>query len=93
MNETFASTDTNVVGRRFVAAIIDAIIVGVIFFVMTLIFGDSETSDSSFSFNLSGFPFIVTLVLTWAYYAVLEGKNNGQTVGKVVMGALEPSRS
>lgn len=90
-----SSLETNVIDRRIVAALIDVIVVIVIFFIMTIAFGGTDAGNTSggdgdntvgFNFSLSGVPFIVTLVLTWAYYAVLEAKNNGQTLGKRVMG-------
>lgn len=90
MNETsspaapIAAAD-NILGIRIVAGIIDVIVLAVLGGVMSALFGESEADGSSFSFNLSGLPFVIYVVLVFAYYFLME-KATGQTIGKKVMG-------
>jgi uncharacterized RDD family membrane protein YckC len=80
----------DVTGIRIVAGIIDAILLGVLFVIMSALFGDSDASSdddgNGFSVSLSGLPFIIFLVLSFGYYFVLEAYNQGQTLGKKLMG-------
>ena len=75
----------NILGVRIVAGIIDFITLAILGGVMSAIFGESEADGSSFAFNLSGVPFIVYIVLCFAYFFVFENAT-GQTLGKKVMG-------
>jgi uncharacterized RDD family membrane protein YckC len=88
MNETptpaAPAVAENILGIRIVAGIIDVVILAVLGGVMSALFGESEADGSSFSFNLSGVPFLVYLVLCFAYYFVMENAT-GQTVGKKAM--------
>jgi uncharacterized RDD family membrane protein YckC len=59
--------------QRLGAAIIDAILVGVVGIIIELILGRS-------------FGALVAFVLGVAYYGWLEGSNSGQTVGKRALG-------
>lgn len=74
---------------RVGAAIIDALPNTVLFALFTALFGESSTEDSSFTFQLSGLPFVIYLVLAigWFVYNVvhLQG-TTGQTVGKKMLG-------
>src|SRR4051812_21432553 len=76
-------------GARFGALILDSIPTAVVFTVLTVAFGDNETSSSGFSFNLSGLPFLVYLVfaLGWFVYNWLVRQGStGQTWGKKIVG-------
>lgn len=88
MNESIPSQPVvavqDVTGARVGAAIIDMIIGGILFVVMSMIFGESESDDGSFSINLSGLPFIIYALLVLGYYFILEWKT-GQTVGKMLL--------
>jgi uncharacterized RDD family membrane protein YckC len=79
---------TDVTGKRIVAAIIDIVLLALLFIVMGLLFGDTQSSSgddgSSVEINLSGGPFIAYVVLSFAYYFVLE-LITGQTIGKKIM--------
>jgi uncharacterized RDD family membrane protein YckC len=76
---------TDVTGKRIAAAIIDIVLLAVLFIVMGLLFGDTESdSDNGVSINLSGGPFLAYVALSFAYYFVLE-LMTGQTIGKKVM--------
>jgi uncharacterized RDD family membrane protein YckC len=79
---------TDVTGKRIVAAIIDMVLLGVLFVVMAALFGDAGSSSgddgSSFEVNLSGGPFLLYVALSFAYYFLLE-LTSGQTLGKKLM--------
>ncbi len=72
------------VGIRFVALLIDSIILGIIGWIIGILFGVYTTG---FSMNpqgaLSGWG-IVTFIIYIAYYTYLEG-TRGQTIGKMAM--------
>jgi uncharacterized RDD family membrane protein YckC len=57
---------------------------------MAALFGDSDANNgndgSGFSVSLSGLPFIVFIIISFGYYFVLEAYNQGQTLGKKLMG-------
>ena len=75
-------------GKRVVAAIIDIVILAVVFFLMSAVFGDAEsdTSDgASFSANLDGLPALVYFLLVIGYYIAAEFYL-GATPGKKAMG-------
>ena len=59
--------------RRFVAALLDAIIVGVVGGILGAILGGSNAADG------------ITVLLGIAYYTYLEG-SSGQTLGKKALG-------
>lgn len=86
-SETAPAPD--VTGKRIAAAIIDLIILAVVFLVMAALFGESEAGTeedgASFSANLSGGAAIVYFLIVLGYYLVLEALT-GQTLGKKVMG-------
>lgn len=83
--------------ERFAAAIIDGIILGVIGYIVRLIFGSSETyvvnqTGEGFSttevlrasyFSSAG---IITFVIQWLYYAIQESSAAQATLGKKVLG-------
>lgn len=74
---------------RVGAVIIDALPTAIVFGVLTALFGDNETTSNSFSFQLSGLPFLVYVLfaLAWMVYnvGILQGRT-GQSVGKKVLG-------
>lgn len=66
---------------RLVAFIIDGIIIGVIQFLLSFIFGDlmdTETNPTSSS--------VINLILTIIYFGWYQSYNNGQTLGKKITG-------
>jgi uncharacterized RDD family membrane protein YckC len=94
MNEDTSAASTqaviaeDVTGKRIVAAIIDIVILAVVFVVFAMLFGDSqaETEDTaSVSLNLSGGPALIYFLVVLAYYFVLEAAT-GKTLGKMIMG-------
>ncbi|MGE3073625.1 MAG: RDD family protein [Dehalococcoidia bacterium] len=87
MTETPAAKES-VIGPRVGAAIIDIIIVAVLFFLMSALFGDSSSDTSngaSFSANLSGLPFVFFSIIVYAYYTATEFYL-GATLGKKIVG-------
>jgi uncharacterized RDD family membrane protein YckC len=87
MNEEQGSSPApreNVTGIRIVAAIIDIILLAVVFGVMAALFGDSSSDNNSFSVNLSGGAAVIYFLIVVGYYLGLETMG-GQTLGKKVM--------
>src|SRR5918997_6766371 len=81
------STEANVdvTGRRVLATIVDVILLGILFAVMSVLFGESSTQGTSVSFSTGTFPTLGFFVLAMAYYILMEGYL-GQTVGKMLLG-------
>lgn len=76
-------------GARLGAYIIDILPIVVLLAVLTAVFGDNETTSNSFSFQLSGLPFLAYLVLSIGWlvlnWGVRQGRT-GSTVGKSALG-------
>lgn len=81
------------IGRRIAAAILDLIVLGVLFVGLALIFGQSDSSQTSTSstaggsvnVSLSGWPFLLYVLLAFAYYLAPEALF-GRTLGKWLLG-------
>ena len=92
MNEEAASPApaavVDLTGSRIVAALIDIVLLAIVFVIMGVLFGDTDSGSDGdgggFSVSLSGAPFIVYLLIVVGYYFMLE-MQNGQTVGKRIM--------
>jgi uncharacterized RDD family membrane protein YckC len=85
---TQAVVAEDVTGKRIVAAIIDIVVLAVLFVVFALLFGDSTAESeetTSVSLNLDGGPAIIYFIVVLAYYFVMEAAT-GKTFGKMVMG-------
>jgi uncharacterized RDD family membrane protein YckC len=52
---------------------------------MSMLFGSSAAQGAQASATLNGLPFLIYLVLVFAYYMLMEGYL-GQTVGKMLLG-------
>ena len=82
--------DTQVVGRRVLATVIDLVLLGVVASILSapgaLIDG---VADGRISDGVSGFLFstggLAALIVAFAYFAIMESRF-GQTVGKMVLG-------
>lgn len=72
-------------GKRVVAAIIDIVILGVVWFIMAAMFGETESDDGGFTASLNGFPALLFFAITLAYYIGME-MYMGATIGKKVLG-------
>ena len=69
------------VGRRFVAYIIDSIVLGLV----TAPFGSYKFEDGTASYQVVGVPFLLSLLVWIAYFAILEA-TLGATLGKLALG-------
>lgn len=69
------------VGRRFVALLIDGLITGLAW----VPFAETSSVDGTYSIRWDGVDFLIPLLLTLAYFVLLEGAF-GATVGKLVLG-------
>jgi uncharacterized RDD family membrane protein YckC len=69
-------------GNRGFAAVVDFLIASVIAFTALSILSWAGVFDQASFFVLGGLTLIVTLVLIWAYFILLEWLWNGQTIGK-----------
>jgi uncharacterized RDD family membrane protein YckC len=77
--------DVHVTGRRVLATIVDVIVLGVLFAVMSVLFGESSAQGTSMSFSTGTLPTLGFFVLAMAYYILMEGYL-GQTLGKMLLG-------
>jgi uncharacterized RDD family membrane protein YckC len=81
----------NVTGKRIVAALIDIVILGVVFVIFAALFGDTETSKNGsddgagFQLNLTGLPFVLYLGVVLVYYIGTEAMRSA-TPGKLALG-------
>ena len=69
------------IGRRFVAWLVDALITGLAW----VPFAETSSVDGTYSIRWDGVDFLVPLLITLAYFVLLEGAF-GATVGKLVLG-------
>lgn len=69
--------------KRFIAYIIDVLLINSVASVVTTIYTLFGWSDSGASFGLFS---VTSLVLYLAYFSVLTKFTNGQTLGKMIMG-------
>src|SRR4030042_6527202 len=82
--------DYKVTGRRIVAALLDLIPLVVLFLVMAAAFGNfgkavDEGDTHTYSVGLNGWPFVLYIFLSWAYFVVFEGLT-ARTPGKFLLG-------
>ena len=68
-------------GRRFVAWLVDGLIAGLAW----VPFAETSSVDGTYSIRWEGVDFLIPLLITLAYFVLLEGAF-GATVGKVVLG-------
>lgn len=73
------------VGRRFVAVLVDSILLGIVFGVIGALFGQFQASGGSVSVSLTGVPAVLTFVIFFLYFVVLEAAL-GATLGKLLLG-------
>ena len=69
------------VGRRFVAYLIDIIILGLV----TAPFGTYRVENGTASYRVVGAPFLLSLLVFIAYFTILEA-TLGATLGKLALG-------
>ena len=80
-----AAGDVHVTGRRVLAIIVDSLVLGVVFWVVSMVFGETSTAGGMVSTSLGTLGSLLCLVLGFAYFTLLEGYR-GQTLGKMLMG-------
>ena len=73
------------VGWRFLAMLIDGILLGFVFVVLSAMTGGASANDGQASANLSGGPFLLFLLIWQGYYIIMEALLGG-TVGKLILG-------
>lgn len=73
-------------GQRVGALLLDSLLVMLPLFVISgLLFGESQTGGGGVSISLNGVPFLLTVLLAFGYFFVLE-LLTGQTLGKMIVG-------
>jgi uncharacterized RDD family membrane protein YckC len=80
-----AAGNVHVTGRRVLATIVDAILLGLLFTVLSMVFGTTSAEGGAVSASLGTLGTLIYLVLAFAYYTLMEGYL-GQTVGKMLLG-------
>lgn len=80
-----AAGDVHVTGRRVLATIVDAILLGLLFTVLSMVFGTTSSEGGAVSASLGTLGTLIYVVLAFAYYTLMEGYL-GQTVGKMLLG-------
>ena len=77
---------------RVVAYIIDAILLNIAFGILSVVFGISmipanfAAMDTQDAMTSMGTLQLVSLVITWLYFALMESSARGATVGKMAVG-------
>jgi uncharacterized RDD family membrane protein YckC len=80
-----AASDVHVTGRRVLAIIVDGLVLGVLFWVMSMVFGSNSVEGGAASASLGTLGTLLYAIIAFAYFALLEG-NRGQTLGKMLLG-------
>jgi uncharacterized RDD family membrane protein YckC len=75
----------DVVGRRVAAALVDGVVVFLLFVLVGIVSGDAETSGSSASVELEGAETVIWTVLGFGYYFATEALW-ARTLGKRLLG-------
>jgi len=75
----------DLIGRRIGAALIDILVLSVIFVFVAATIGDSNVGDGNASFQLRNGQALVFAVLALVYYGLAEALT-GQTLGKKLLG-------
>jgi uncharacterized RDD family membrane protein YckC len=78
-------TDSDLVGRRVAAGLIDVLIVFGLFLIVGFTIGESDTSESAIAVELGGVATLVWIALAFAYYFGTETRW-ARTVGKRALG-------
>lgn len=76
---------TDVLGRRFLAAILDALPLIVVFIVVAVLFGDTSTDEDGASANVEGWPTALIGLASLLYYYAFES-TWGTSPGKRLLG-------
>ncbi|MDQ3509804.1 MAG: RDD family protein [Actinomycetota bacterium] len=82
-----ATMEVHVTGRRVLSTIVDGIILGVVFAVLSMLFGETSASGGSVNASLGTLGTLLLTVVGFAYFILMEGYM-GQTAGKMVAGIM-----
>jgi uncharacterized RDD family membrane protein YckC len=77
--------EVHVTGRRVLATIVDGVVIAVPVASMSVLFGAASVEGGQASASLSGLPALMSFVLAFGYYILMEGYL-GQTLGKMLLG-------
>ena len=78
--------DVHVTGRRILAILVDGVVLGIPFWLISALFGTTSASyGGSASASMSGSRTLIYVVIFLLYYILMEGYL-GQTVGKMLLG-------
>jgi uncharacterized RDD family membrane protein YckC len=80
-----------ILGRRIVAALVDLLLLAVVFVLVGLITGGAQSSSNSASVTLGTGGTLVFVLIAGAYYFGCES-TTGQTIGKRLLGIRVRSR-
>lgn len=72
-------------GKRVAAAIIDILILFVVFLLFAFTIGEAESEDGGFSVSVTGIPGLLYFIVVFGYYIVTEWYWRA-TVGKKALG-------
>ncbi|CAN5528741.1 MAG: RDD family protein [Rubrobacteraceae bacterium] len=76
-----ATMEVHVTGRRVLSTIVDGIILGVVFAVLSMLFGETSASGGSVNASLGTLGTLLLTVVGFAYFILMEGYM-GQTAGE-----------
>jgi uncharacterized RDD family membrane protein YckC len=76
------TADQSILGPRIGAAVIDIILVFVLFLIVAATLGDFGDGNAS----VSGFPAFLLLLIVLGYYFVADAYLGGRTLGKAIVG-------
>jgi uncharacterized RDD family membrane protein YckC len=82
---TPVAANVHVTGRRVLATIVDGLVLAVIFWLFSALFGTTSAEPGEVSASVSGISTLGVFVLAFAYYMLMEGYL-GQTLGKMLLG-------
>jgi uncharacterized RDD family membrane protein YckC len=82
---TTPNTSDQVLGRRIVAALLDILLLGIVFVLLGIITGGAHSGSSSASVTLGLGGTVVFFLIAGAYYFGCES-TTGQTIGKRLVG-------
>ena len=71
--------------EKDLAIIVDGLVLGVVFWVLSMLFGSRSVEGTAVSASLGTLGTLGFLLITFGYYALLEGYV-GQTLGKMLLG-------
>ena len=78
--------DVHVTGRRILAILVDGVVLGIPFWLLSSLFGTTSVANGgNAGASMSGLATLIYVVIFLLYYILMEGYL-GQTVGKMLLG-------